>query len=58
MAQAVRGGQAFPGPLYDRHSVDPLDGISRVAFMFELERFGLLPMGQDPEEVTEDLVNA
>jgi predicted HTH domain antitoxin len=35
-----------------------LAGMSRVAFMFELSRFGLSPMGQDPGELAEDLVNA
>ena len=35
-----------------------LAGISRVAFMFELSRFGLSPMGQDPGELAEDLANA
>jgi predicted HTH domain antitoxin len=35
-----------------------LAGISRVAFVFELERFGLSPFGQTPDEVAEDLANA
>jgi predicted HTH domain antitoxin len=35
-----------------------LAGVSRVAFMFELARFGLSPMGQDPGELAEDLANA
>lgn len=35
-----------------------LAGVSRVAFMFELSRFGLSPLGQDPEELAEDLANA
>jgi len=35
-----------------------LAGMSRVAFMFELARFGLSPMGQDPDELAEDLANA
>jgi predicted HTH domain antitoxin len=35
-----------------------LAGMSRVAFMFELSRFGLSPMGQDPSELAEDLANA
>jgi predicted HTH domain antitoxin len=35
-----------------------LAGISRVAFMFELDRFGLSPLGQSPEELAEDLTNA
>ncbi len=35
-----------------------LAGMSRVAFMFELARFGLSPMGQEPGELAEDLANA
>lgn len=35
-----------------------LAGVGRVAFMFELGRFGLSPMGQTPEELAEDLANA
>lgn len=35
-----------------------LAGIGRVAFFFELARFGLSPMGQTPDEVAEDLANA
>jgi predicted HTH domain antitoxin len=35
-----------------------LAGMSRVAFMFELSRFGLSPMGQRPGELAEDLANA
>jgi len=35
-----------------------LAGMSRVAFMFELARFGLSPIGQDPGELSEDMVNA
>jgi predicted HTH domain antitoxin len=35
-----------------------LAGMSRVAFMFELARFGLSPMGQEPKELAEDLANA
>ena len=35
-----------------------LAGVSRVAFMFELSRFGLSPMSQDPGELAEDLANA
>jgi predicted HTH domain antitoxin len=35
-----------------------LAGIGRVAFMFELARFGLSPMGQSPEELAEDFANA
>ena len=33
-------------------------GMSRVQFMFALDRFGLSPMGQAPEELAEDLANA
>ena len=35
-----------------------LAGMGRVAFMFELSRFGLSPIGQDPGELAEDLANA
>ncbi len=35
-----------------------LAAMSRVAFMFELARFGLSPMGQEPDELAEDLANA
>jgi predicted HTH domain antitoxin len=35
-----------------------LAGVSRVAFIFELARFGLSPMGQDAGELAEDLANA
>ena len=35
-----------------------LAGLSRVAFMFELAHFGLSPMGQDPDQLAEDLANA
>jgi predicted HTH domain antitoxin len=35
-----------------------LAGMERVAFMFELARFGLSPMGQEPEELAEDLANS
>ncbi|MBL7201490.1 MAG: UPF0175 family protein [Anaerolineae bacterium] len=35
-----------------------LAGMGRVAFMFELARFGLSPIGQEPEELAEDLANA
>ena len=33
-------------------------GISRVAFMFELARFGLSPLGQSPGEIAEEPANA
>ena len=39
-------------------SAAQLAGMGRVAFMFELARFGLSPMGQEPEELAEDLANA
>jgi predicted HTH domain antitoxin len=35
-----------------------LAGIGRVDFMFALGRFGLSPIGVDPEELAEDLANA
>ena len=35
-----------------------LAGMSRIAFMFELARFGLSPIGQAAEELAEDLANA
>ena len=35
-----------------------LAGMGRVAFMFELARFGLSPVGQEPEELAEDFANA
>ena len=35
-----------------------LAGMSRVAFMFELTRFGVSPMGQEPDELAEDLASA
>lgn len=35
-----------------------LAGIGRVAFMFSLSRFGLSPVGVDPEELEQDLANA
>jgi len=35
-----------------------LAGMGRVAFMFELARFGLSPVGQEPVELAEDLANA
>jgi predicted HTH domain antitoxin len=33
-------------------------GMSRVQFIFSLDRFGLSPFGQSPEELAEDLANA
>jgi predicted HTH domain antitoxin len=35
-----------------------LAGLGRVAFMFELNRFGLSPMGQTPDELAQDFANA
>ena len=35
-----------------------LAGISRVAFMLELSRFDLSPMGLDADELVSDLNNA
>ena len=35
-----------------------LAGMSRVAFIFELSRFCLSPVGQDFSELAEDLANA
>jgi predicted HTH domain antitoxin len=35
-----------------------LAGIGWVEFMFALARFGLSPMGQDPDQVAEDLASA
>ena len=35
-----------------------LAGMQRVAFMFALERFGLSPIGVDPEELEQDLIYA
>jgi predicted HTH domain antitoxin len=33
-------------------------GLGRVEFLFALGRFGLSPIGVDPEEVAEDFANA
>ncbi len=35
-----------------------LAGMSRVAFMFALNRFGLSPIDLEPGELAEDLANA
>ena len=35
-----------------------LAGMGRVAFMFELTRFGLSPIELAPDEIAEDLANA
>jgi predicted HTH domain antitoxin len=49
--------------LYELHQVSTgaaarLAGMSRVAFMFELSRFGLSPLGQEPDELEQDFANA
>ena len=33
-------------------------GLDRVAFIFELDKFGLSPIGVDPDELESDLANA
>ena len=33
-------------------------GMDRVAFIFELAKFGLSPIGVDPDELAHDLANA
>lgn len=33
-------------------------GMDRVAFIFELAKFGLSPIGVDPDELHSDLANA
>jgi hypothetical protein len=35
-----------------------LAGMGRVAFMFQLGRFGLSPIGVEPDELAEDMENA
>jgi predicted HTH domain antitoxin len=35
-----------------------LAGMSRVAYMFTLDRFGLSPIGLEPGELAQDLANA
>lgn len=35
-----------------------LAGLGRVAFMFALHRFGLSPIGTDPDELLTDVANA
>jgi predicted HTH domain antitoxin len=35
-----------------------LAGMGRVEFMFALGRFGLSPIGVEPDELAEDLANA
>lgn len=35
-----------------------LAGVPRVEFMFQLDRFGLSPVGVDPEELEQDLAHA
>ncbi len=49
--------------LYELHRVSTgmaaqLAGISRTVFLLELARFGLSPMGQEPDELVEDYNNA
>ncbi len=33
-------------------------GMSRIAFLFALDRFGLSPIGVDPQELVDDFANA
>ena len=35
-----------------------LAGLDRVSFMLELQRFGLSPIGVEPDELAEDVANA
>jgi predicted HTH domain antitoxin len=35
-----------------------LAGVGRVEFMFSLGRYGLSPIGVDPEELSQDLASA
>ena len=35
-----------------------LAGMDRVSFMFELDRFGLSPLGVDAGELKQDMANA
>ncbi len=35
-----------------------LAGMSRVSFIFALDRFGLSPIGVDPDELAEDMAHA
>ncbi|MBN1584235.1 MAG: UPF0175 family protein [Anaerolineae bacterium] len=35
-----------------------LAGMDRVRFMFELQHFGLSPIGVEPDELEEDVANA
>ncbi len=35
-----------------------LAGMSRVAFIFALSRFGISPIGVEPDELAQDLANA
>jgi predicted HTH domain antitoxin len=49
--------------LYELHQVSSgvaaqLAGLSRAAFLLELARFGLSPLGQEPDELAEDYNNA
>jgi predicted HTH domain antitoxin len=49
--------------LYELHQVSTgmaaqLAGMSRPTFILELGRFGLSPLGQEPDELSEDYNNA
>jgi predicted HTH domain antitoxin len=49
--------------LYELHRVSTgmaaqLAGVSRPVFLFELARFGLSPLGQEPDELADDYRNA
>jgi hypothetical protein len=35
-----------------------LVGLERVTFLFELQRFGLSPIGVDPDELANDTAHA
>ena len=35
-----------------------LAGMDRVAFMFAIKKYGLPPIGVDPDELTSDVTNA
>jgi len=35
-----------------------LAGMNRVSFLFTLKRFGLSPLGVDPQELSQDFKNA
>jgi predicted HTH domain antitoxin len=49
--------------LYEMHRISTgmaaqLAGVSRPIFLLELARFGLSPLGQEPDEIAEDYHNA